>query len=152
MKKMAILPIGVTVALFGTIAILAMADWDAPPVVTDQVGYRGTGLVEVYDTEEVAANASANAVPPVPYPLTGQTAPLAGDVYENVQVLGHLPDEQFTRLMVAITEWVAPAEEGCAYCHDVANMASDDLYTKIVARRMLQMTWAVNEKWTDHVQ
>ncbi len=56
----------------------------------------------------------------------------------------------FTRLMASITTWVAP-RQGCAYCHDVNNMASDALYTKVVARRMIQMVQHINSDWKSHV-
>ena len=78
---------------------------------------------------------------------------LAGDIYENVQVLGGLTDANFNRLMGAITQWVAP-DQGCAYCHagaDEGNYADDDLYTKVVARSMIQMTQYINEEWGGHV-
>ena len=52
--------------------------------------------------------------------------------------------------MAAMTEWVAP-EEGCNYCHVAENLASDDIYTKVVSRRMLQMTQHINANWNDHV-
>jgi photosynthetic reaction center cytochrome c subunit len=52
--------------------------------------------------------------------------------------------------MAAITEWVAP-EQGCAYCHNEENLADDSLYTKVVARRMIQMTRHVNGDWASHV-
>jgi len=52
--------------------------------------------------------------------------------------------------MLAITQWVAP-EQGCAYCHNGDNLADDGLYTKIVARRMLQMTRHINKDWKEHV-
>ena len=52
--------------------------------------------------------------------------------------------------MISITEWVAP-EQGCAYCHDDENLAADTVYTKIVARRMLQMTRHINADWKPHV-
>jgi photosynthetic reaction center cytochrome c subunit len=58
---------------------------------------------------------------------------------------------QFTRLMQAMTAWVAP-EQGCAYCHTEGEaLSSDSAYTKVVARRMLQMNLAINASWTDHV-
>jgi photosynthetic reaction center cytochrome c subunit len=66
-------------------------------------------------------------------------------------VLGSLSVGQFTRLMVSITNWVAPAQ-GCAYCHNTANMAEDSIYTKVVARRMIQMVQNINANWTTHVQ
>lgn len=129
---------------------LGLAACDPPPKQTEQTGYRGTGMVNITEPEKNAALAAANEVPPVPYELDGLTEPLARDVYENVPVLGHLPEEQFTRLMAAITEWVSP-EEGCAYCHNEENLADDSVYTKQVARSMLQMTWHINTEWQDHV-
>lgn len=79
--------------------------------------------------------------------------PLAKDIYENVQVLGDLTEDNFNRLMNAMTVWVAP-DEGCAYCHgdgDVETYGSDDLYTKVVSRRMIEMTQNINENWDGHV-
>ena len=53
--------------------------------------------------------------------------------------------------MTAITAWVAPVQ-GCAYCHaDGEDLSSDKLYTKVVARRMLQMTRHINGDWKQHV-
>jgi photosynthetic reaction center L subunit len=66
------------------------------------------------------------------------------------KVLGGLSVGEFTRLMASITTWVAP-KQGCAYCHDTKDMASDALYTKVVARRMIQMVQHVNGDWKDHV-
>ena len=71
-------------------------------------------------------------------------------MYDNVRVLGDVSAGEFTRLMVNMTEWVAPTE-GCAACHDVADFADDSLYTKVVARRMLEMVRHVNGHWTEHV-
>ena len=39
-----------------------------------------------------------------------------------------------------ITRWDADGGKGCNYCHNPANLASDEKYTKVVARRMIQMT------------
>jgi photosynthetic reaction center cytochrome c subunit len=69
-------------------------------------------------------------------------------------VLGDLTEDQFNTLMANISAWVAPQEgdnAGCAYCHNIENMADDGLYTKVVARRMLQMTREINGKWKAHV-
>ncbi len=53
--------------------------------------------------------------------------------------------------MSAITEWVSP-EQGCAYCHaEGEELSSNSLYTKVVARRMLQMTKHINAEWQPHV-
>lgn len=74
----------------------------------------------------------------------------AGAIYQNVQVLKDLSDDQFNQFMASITEWVAP-ETGCNYCHNPENMASDEVYQKVVARRMIQMTQAINVDWKPHV-
>jgi photosynthetic reaction center cytochrome c subunit len=67
-----------------------------------------------------------------------------------VKVLGNLSVNEFTRLMLSMTSWVAPAE-GCAYCHNPANFAEDVKYTKVVARRMIEMTRHINADWKVHV-
>ena len=68
-----------------------------------------------------------------------------------MQVLGDLSVGEFTRTMLAITEWVAP-EQGCNYCHNPENLADDSMYQKVVSRRMFQMTRDINANWTKHVK
>jgi photosynthetic reaction center cytochrome c subunit len=121
--------------------------------VREQLGFRGTGMVQITSEGAVeAAQETVAAIPQFEPPLPAEEGTeLAKDVYENVQVLGHVSTDNFNRLMVAITEWVSP-EQGCAYCHgEDGNFASDDYYPKVVARRMIQMTQAVNSQWTSHV-
>lgn len=72
-------------------------------------------------------------------------------MFENVRVLGDTSTVELTRLMTAMTQWVAP-KEGCVYCHLAQDYASDALYTKVVARRMLEMVKHINTKWKDHVR
>jgi photosynthetic reaction center cytochrome c subunit len=73
-----------------------------------------------------------------------------------VQVLNDISVAEFNRTMVAMSVWVAGAGN-CAYCHNVANFASDTtnngrpLYTKLTARRMLQMTRHINGQYAAHV-
>ncbi|MFM2043169.1 MAG: photosynthetic reaction center cytochrome c subunit [Pseudomonadota bacterium] len=123
--------------------------FEYPPVDVVQVGYRGTAMEQVYSPERVAAQIPANQFPAVD-PLPSEGAP-AGQVYQNVQVLGDVPETEFLGLMTAITEWVSP-EQGCAYCHaDGEDLSSDSLYTKVVARRMIQMTQTINTAWESHV-
>jgi photosynthetic reaction center cytochrome c subunit len=43
------------------------------------------------------------------------------------------PTDQFNLFMASITEWVSP-EQGCAYCHNEENLASDELYTPRLSR------------------
>ena len=93
---------------------------------------------------------AAKNVVPEPLPAASGEGPLASAVYQNVQVLNDLSIGQFTRVMLAMTQWVAPPDQACNYCHG-GNMASDDKYTKVVARRMLQMVRHINSDWQDHV-
>ncbi len=133
-----------------TIAMVVGAGWDLPPVDTQQIGYRGSGMVAVRDRENTVALAAANVAPPSPYE-PDPTGARARDVYQNVQVLGDLSEDQFNHFMASITEWVSP-EQGCNYCHNEENLASDEVYTKVVARRMIQMNQAINVDWQNHVQ
>jgi photosynthetic reaction center cytochrome c subunit len=137
------------------IAFFFTVGWERPPIDVQQTGYRGTGMQEPNNPRAQGVLMAANAVPEEVYPLDSAAdlanAEKAGDVYKNVKVLGHLPEPQFTRLMAAITEWVAP-EQGCNYCHNPDDLADDSLYTKVVARRMIEMTMNVNQNWSDHVK
>lgn len=114
-----------------------------------QTGYRGTGLAQIVDPDRIAA---ATAIPDPSYPLPADGGPKAGEVYQNVKVLSGVGQERFDHLMAQITQWVAPPEQSCNYCHNPENMASDEKYTKVVARRMLQMTQAINSTWSTHVK
>lgn len=136
-------------------AAALVVTWGNPAQTASlQTGPRGTGMsvpefnvvrlkadptIEDYYTEE-------------PYvPEGGED--LAKDIYENVQVLGDLTEDNFNRVMNAMTQWVAP-EVGCVYCHgegDLETYGEDALYTKVVARRMIQMTQSINEEWDGHV-
>jgi photosynthetic reaction center cytochrome c subunit len=122
---------------------------DRPPIAGVQRGFRGTGLNEIYNPRTLA-ELQVQAKVPRSLPPASPAGVKASVAYKNVKVLGNLSVGQFTRLMVSITGWVAP-KQGCAYCHNVANMADDSLYTKIVARRMIQMTQNINGNWTSHV-
>lgn len=132
------------------IALLASAGCERPPMESVQGGYRGLGMDEVINPRIDAVKARDNAVPAA-LPTAPSGGPLATSVYQNVQVLKDLNVAQFARVMVAITQWVAPADQSCNYCHG-PNMASDERYTKVVARRMLQMVRHINADWQNHVQ
>ena len=116
---------------------------------TQQTGYRGAGLDQVVDPDHVA---KAAAIPAPPYALPDDSGPRASETYKNVKVLGNVSTERFNHLMAAMNQWVAPPEAGCNYCHNPENMASDEKYTKVVARRMLQMTRNINSRWASHVK
>lgn len=125
------------------------------PVESLQTGPRGTGMsvtkfVDDLETPDpdIAGYYTEQAYPPE------EGEDLARDVYENVQVLGDVTVTNFNRLMAAMTQWVSP-EQGCGYCHanaDQGQFAGDELYTKHVSRRMIQMTQWLNEEWPAHLQ
>ena len=130
-------------------AAALLAGCERPPVDTVQRGYRGTGMELVYNPRTVAENAALHVAPPALEPASPD-GPKAGTVYQNVKVLGHLSVGEFARVMTAMTNWVAP-KEGCTYCHNAANFADESKYTKVVSRRMVEMTQHINADWKTHV-
>jgi len=136
------------VVLCGLVALLSGCE--RPPIESKQLGFRGTAMADIKNPRTEATLVNLNKVPP----STG-LAPAEGDkagkVYQNVQVLNNLSVAQFTTFMVSMSSWVAPAE-GCTYCHNPANFAEDSKYTKIVARKMIQMTQGINTGWQSHVK
>jgi photosynthetic reaction center cytochrome c subunit len=140
--------IGISAAT--AIGIRTFTSMGHPPVVSVQRGFRGTGLDQIYAPDKLAALAVQAKIPPI-LPPASASGVKAGVAYKNVRVLNDLSVGQFTRLMVSIAGWVAP-KQGCAYCHNVANMADDGKYTKVVARRMMQMTQNINANWQAHVK
>jgi photosynthetic reaction center cytochrome c subunit len=132
---------------FLTIGVF-ISGWERPPMESRQIGYRGTGMAQI-SNPRISGNALARIVLPDvldPAPPGGRPA---REAYENVQILGDLTEDQFNRVMVAITNWVAP-EQGCNYCHNPEKL-SEDVPNKIVARRMFQMVKHINQDWTQHV-
>ena len=80
-------------------AVLLLTGCERPPMQSVQNGYRGTGMVQVYNPrtlEEIAPN----NVAPTPLPPAPTDGPRASQVYKNVQVLGGVSQAQFARLMV----------------------------------------------------
>ncbi|MBU2486044.1 MAG: photosynthetic reaction center cytochrome c subunit, partial [Alphaproteobacteria bacterium] len=88
------IPFAAAAGVFVGAAIIFGADWDLPPVDTDQIGYRGSGMFHTLDREDQAALKLANVAPEPPYEADPE-GDRAKDVYENVQVLGDLSDDQF---------------------------------------------------------
>jgi photosynthetic reaction center cytochrome c subunit len=141
---------GSLAALFAGLGlVVALAGCERPPVESLQGGFRGTGMDEMINPRIDSVKAAKNTIP-APLPAAVGEGPSAATVYQNVQVLKDLNVGQFTRVMLAMTQWVAPPDQSCNYCH-AANMASDERYTKVVARRMLQMVRHLNTDWKDHV-
>lgn len=116
-----------------------------------QTGLRGTSIIQLYKPSQLAKLQEINRIPdPEPSDPYDPSFPMATEVHQNVKVLTDLNALEFARLMNALTTWIAP-EEGCAYCHNPANLASDEKFTKQVSRQMIQMTRAINTNWQSHV-
>jgi len=139
----------IALASIGGMGIALLGGCEPGPKQSTQLGYRGTGLNQIVDVRHMVKPA---AIPAAPYALPADGGPTAGQTYQNVKVLGGISSERFNHLMAEMNQWVAPPEQGCAYCHNPANMASDEKYTKIVARRMIQMTQTINSQWSPHVK
>lgn len=125
---------------------------ERPPIETQQIGYRGTGMEQNVNPRIRAELKALNQVGPV-QPAADATGPLAKDIYQNVQVLSDLTVGEFTRVMLSMTEWVAPeGEKNCTYCHNGENYADESKYQYKVARSMLLMTRDINTNWKSHVK
>jgi photosynthetic reaction center cytochrome c subunit len=134
---------------------LALAGCELPPVqVQDSPGaYEGLGLHQMYGPERLADLAAGISEQDLQLVQAVDPDTLTGN-WENVLVLDDLGPAGFTTLMTAITRWVSP-QQGCNYCHvvegDEANLASEDIYTKVVSRQMIRMTRDLNARFQDHV-
>jgi photosynthetic reaction center cytochrome c subunit len=131
------------------LVVLLLAGCERFPMDSVQHGYRGTGMVQVYNPRILETKDALNTAPAA-LPAASPDGPKAKDLYKNVQVLGDLSGGEFVRLMTAMTNWVSP-QEGCVYCHNPANFAEDTKYTKVVARKMIQMTRSINSDYKQHV-
>ncbi|MEI6738922.1 MAG: photosynthetic reaction center cytochrome PufC [Gemmatimonadaceae bacterium] len=134
------------------LALAACGDHNTDSV---QVGYRGVAMEQNYDRGSLKAKFKQVKIPAT-LPPAGMSPP--GPLpWKNVQVLNDVSVAEFTRTMLAMSTWVA-GTGNCAYCHNVANFADDTLpngkplYTKLVARRMLQMTRHINAQYPQHVK
>ena len=134
----------ITVALVGI-----LFTFQRPPATAIQRGYRGTGIEQVVNKDAAELVAYANQLP-ASEPPADPAGAKASEVYSNVQVLGDIDAAELTRFMTAMTSWVAP-KQGCSYCHNLNNLASDEIYAKVVARRMIQMVRHINADWQTHV-
>lgn len=143
---------GIRLALAGAglALILPLTGCELPSADTRQTGFRGTAMVQLETESSTADKLAKNQLPP-PTPALPPSGTKASAMYQNVKVLGDLDSNEFTQLMLAMTSWVSP-KEGCNYCHNPQNLADDGKYTKVVARRMLQMTQEINGQWTSHVK
>ncbi|TPW29593.1 photosynthetic reaction center cytochrome PufC [Pararhizobium mangrovi] len=135
---------GVLVAVFLIIAPPWQMPWNIRSTST------GPAAGEMVQFDNVSRVLPYSSVPKS-LPAAASGGPSAGEAYQNVKVLGDVSKAEFDRTMKAITAWVAP-DKGCNFCHvSSSNYASDDVYTKIVARQMLAMTRTINADWQNHV-
>ena len=141
------LQLGAALGVVG--GVLLAFTFTRPPVQTIQRGYRGEGLQLNYNKAILAKQRAANVVP-APEAKQDPSGQPSSATYQNVKVLGKVDSNEFLRVMAAVTNWVAP-EASCNYCHNADNLALDSSYTKIVARRMMQMTEHINKDWAAHV-
>jgi len=140
----------VTLAIFAVAAIALALTLQHPPADSVQRGYRGLGMVQIRNPETMKAEQTTNRAPEPSAKIDPSGQP-ASAVYQNVQVLKDLDSNELLRLMNDITAWVSP-KQGCAYCHaEGEELSSDKLYTKVVARRMLEMVRHINADWKNHV-
>jgi photosynthetic reaction center cytochrome c subunit len=143
-------------ALLAGALALGVTGCEVGPKVSTQRGFRGTGMEEIYDKSELDKQVALVAAG-IPAPIPPAAAPTPGPLpWRNVQVLNDIGAAEFVRTMLAMSTWVA-GTGNCAYCHNVAAPWDDTLangqpiYTKIVARRMLQMTRNINANYAGHV-
>jgi photosynthetic reaction center cytochrome c subunit len=144
-------------ALLGVVALgAAGCEFSSEERATTQRGFRGTAMEVTYDerAQQAKYQEIVNAIPaPVPPAGASPPGPLP---WQNVQVLNDISVAEFNRTMIAMSTWVA-GTGNCAYCHYIPNLAADTqpdgtpIYTKLVARRMLQMTRHINSQYASHV-
>jgi photosynthetic reaction center cytochrome c subunit len=125
---------------------------ERPPIDVQQIGYRGTGMEQNVNPRLREQLKAVNQVGGI-QPAADASGPLAKDIYQNVQVLSDLSVGEFTRVMLSMTEWVAPEDQkNCTYCHNGENYADESKYQYQVARSMLKMTRDINTNWKSHVK
>jgi hypothetical protein len=65
--------------------------------------------------------------------------------FKNLQVLPkNISKDDLKALMKAQSKALGVE---CDFCHDVPDMASDKIDKKLAARKMMQMTMDINDKW-----
>jgi photosynthetic reaction center cytochrome c subunit len=138
----------------GTLFVLMVPPWHAP-VAGHQLGYRASSMIQF---DQTAPAAFTFDKPPASFDAThygvdpaalNDTRPAAA-VYKGLKVTTGGTAGQFMALQVAITNWVAPLQ-GCAFCHQGNDWASDAKPQKQAARVMTQMVQTLNTDWRGHV-
>lgn len=135
-------------------AALGLSGCDLGRKESRQIGYRGTAMELTVDASDLSAKFAAVDLPtPLPKAPPPSPGPLP---WKNVQVLNDISVAELNRTMIAMTTWVA-GTGNCAYCHNLKDLSADTLdggapiYSKLVARRMIQMTRHINGQYSQHV-
>ena len=68
----------------------------------------------------------------------------AGEVEKNVKLLKDLPYSQFLNTMASFNTALGVR---CDFCHEEGNFASDAKQTKLIARKMIEMTHGINQTY-----
>ena len=77
--------------------------------------------------------------------LVGGLGGVALADFKNLQVLPKTMSKDELKALMKAQAKALGVE--CDYCHDVPDMASDKNQKKLVARKMMQMTNDINDKW-----
>ena len=91
-----------------------------------------------------AAKIAANSQNPPQAGAAPQAPKTASQQFKNIQILKDIAADQLIPGMQFIS---ASLGVECDYCHDVPDMASDKNDKKQIARKMIQMTNDINDKW-----
>ena len=78
-------------------------------------------------------------------PLSFVSAVALADGLKNLQVLPKNTSKDEVKTIMKAQAKALGVE--CDFCHDVPDMASDKNDKKLIARKMMQMTNEVNDKW-----
>ena len=115
-----------------------------------QLGYRGTGMEQVFNPRTVARLKDANVAPAPQDPADANGEPATQGLPERAGAgrperrRVHPRDDRRSR-----SGW--RPSRAAPIATTTANLAADTVYTKVVARRMLQMTQHINADWKPHV-
>jgi photosynthetic reaction center cytochrome c subunit len=80
---------------------------------------------------------------------TTQSPKNAGEAYHNIQVLKEIPADELIPAMQFITYSLGVE---CGYCHLEGALEKDDKQTKLTARKMMRMVFAINKENFDSKQ
>ena len=136
--------VGIGVLAAAAVFVVFVPKWTGVPHAAEEIGFPQAILFH-----DAAERLPIQKAPP-PLPTVPAGGPMATEVYKNVKVLTDVSAAEFMRLQVALTQWVSP-QQGCAFCHEGENYASDAKPTKAAARVMLQMTRHLNADWSQHM-